>query len=452
MLLDPTLPVRAYPGKTFQCSCGREHSTRLQEVIIEPGALKKVPGLLARLGFARPLVVFDTNTRAAAGDALMAILKEAGQPFDFFCFENPELIADEAGLGAVLMALTDANDSLLAVGPGTINDLCKYTAHMTNRPYAVVGTAPSMDGFSSGVCALIRSDMKTTLQGTMPRAVVGDVDVLRLSPMDMIQAGVGDILGKYTCLLDWKLSHIINDEYYCPAIAEMMKRAVDTVAENAAGVYAREPDAVAAVMEALVLSGIAMSYSVNSRPASGCEHHISHYLEMRFMFDGRKPVLHGRKVGTATTLAAYCYHRLAEESPDFDAASNVVSFDFDAWADRIRRSYTRAADSVISLEREAHKNEPDRVRARLAAAKAHWDEIRSAIEELPSAAQIEGMLRASGAPTTPAEIGVEVPLLREAICRCKEVRNRYTLWQLLYDLGMLERYADEAAPLFGKAE
>ena len=453
MLLNPTLPVREYPGRTFGCTCGREHSTRLREMIIEAGALSKVPALLGRLGFARPLVVFDRHTRKAAGDRLMAILKEAGVPFDFFCYPDEELLADEKGLGALLMALTPENDSLLAVGSGTINDLCKYTGYMTHRPYAVVGTAPSMDGFTSGVCAMTRGDTKTTLQGTMPLAVVGDVDVLRLAPMDMIQAGVGDILGKYTCLLDWKLSHIINGEYYCPAIAQMMRRAVDTVAANAAGVAARDPAAVTAVMEALVLSGIAMSYSVNSRPASGCEHHISHFLEMRFLFDGRRPVLHGRKVGVATVLAAHCYHRLAAQQPDFDgAAANVVSFDFDKWAADIRKAYTRAADGVIALEQSAHKNDPERIRARLASMKAHWPEIREAIDELPSAGAVERMLRDSGAPAYPAEIGVEVPLLREAVCRCKEVRDRYTLWQMLYDLGLLDSYAAEAAQRYGKTE
>ncbi len=450
MLLDPSLPVSRYPGHSFECTCGRMHGTRLRELIVKPGALSEVPSLLGRLGFSRPLLVCDANTYAAAGERLCALLREAGAAYDLHRYPDGELIADEAALGALLMALTPENDSLLAVGSGTVNDLCKFVGYSTGRPYAVVGTAPSMDGFTSGVCALIRGNMKVTLNATMPLALVGDTDVLCRAPMDMIRAGVGDILGKYTCLLDWKLSRIINGEYYCPAIAEMMARAVDEVAKNAEGVGRREPEAVAAVMNALALSGIAMSYSVTSRPASGCEHHVSHFLEMRFMSDGRPPVLHGRKVGAATVMAADCYHRLAEKTPDFDAAlASVPPFDPEAWAGEIRRHYGRGADGVIELERRVKKNDPDRVKARVLAIRDNWDEIRSAVRALPSAREIEAMLRACGAPASPAEIGVEAPLLREGIRWCKEVRDRYTLWQMLYDLGLLDKTADWAAPRYG---
>ena len=35
-----------------------------------------------------------------------------------------------------------------------------------------------------------------------------DVDVLKDAPLDMLKAGYGDIIGKYSALCDWKLSNI----------------------------------------------------------------------------------------------------------------------------------------------------------------------------------------------------------------------------------------------------
>lgn len=105
--------------------------------------------------------------------------------------------------------------------------------------------------------------------------------------MEMITAGLGDILGKYTCLLDWKMAHIITGEYYCSHIADMVKEAVEIVVEESTRIKDRNPDAVKAVTEALVLSGIAMSFVGNSRPASGSEHHLSHYWEMKFQAEGK---------------------------------------------------------------------------------------------------------------------------------------------------------------------
>ena len=40
-------------------------------------------------------------------------------------------------------------DFIIAVGSGTLNDIGKVLASITDKPYMIVGTAPSMDGFAS---------------------------------------------------------------------------------------------------------------------------------------------------------------------------------------------------------------------------------------------------------------------------------------------------------------
>ncbi len=443
MLIQPKFfAITDYLGQTFDCTCGRTHSTALREAIIRPGALQDVPALVQRLGCKKPLVLCDMNTWKAAGERMTACFDQAGASYSLHLFHEEELVPDETALGRIMMALTPSCDLIIGVGTGTINDLSKYASFITKRPYCIVGTAPSMDGFASIGAALMRDNLKTTLDAHVPVAIVGDVDVLAASPMDMILAGLGDILGKYTCLLDWKLSQIVNGEYCCQTIVEMIECSIQKVIDSAGGLHRREPAAVAALMEALVLSGIAMSFSGNSRPASGCEHHLSHFLEMRFLFDGRKPVLHGRKVAVGAVAAALLYHKLAEEKVDFPAARHACeTFDEDQWKADMKDYYGKAAPGVIALEAATGKNSPESCLKQVDAIEKHWTEIVAEIKKIPTAKDLADLLKSVNAPNTPQGIGVERSLLHDGIIAAKEVRDRFTLWQILWDLNLLHAYA-----------
>lgn len=49
----------------------------------------------------------------------------------------------------------------------------------------------------------------------------------------MIAAGLGDLLGKFTCLCDWKLARIITGEHYCERIVELVESCVKNVLSDA---------------------------------------------------------------------------------------------------------------------------------------------------------------------------------------------------------------------------
>jgi glycerol-1-phosphate dehydrogenase [NAD(P)+] len=402
--------------------------TSLREAIIRPGALGDMPALAARLGFKKPFIICDINTYKAAGERLEAFFQQAGAPYALYMFKEHELVPDETALGRIMMSLPPDCDVLIGVGTGTINDLSKYFSFLTGRPYIIAATAPSMDGFASIGAALMRDNLKTTLNAHVPAAIVADVDVLKEAPMDMLLAGLGDILGKYTCLLDWKLSHIINGEYLCETIVEMIECSIQKVSKSAQGIRSRDSGAVAALMEALVLSGIAMSFSGNSRPASGSEHHLSHFLEMRFLFAQRKPVLHGRKVAVGTVTAALLYHKLTQEQIDFAAARRAMeAFDQAGWEKDMQGYYLKASPGVIALERSVGKNSPENCLKQLAAMEKNWPLITEEIKKIPTAQALSSLLESLGAPSTPRDIGVERSLLRDGVIAAKEVRDRFTL-------------------------
>ena len=348
-----------------------------------------------------------------------------------------EPVPDEKTNGDVMIHYNPSSDLIIAVGSGTLNDICRFISYKLKLPYIIVATAPSMDGFASGVTPLIVHHMKTTYEAHTPIAILGDVNLLKEAPGRMIAAGVGDILGKYNALCDWSIAQLILGEYHCNTIEAMVRKSLETVLRHIDGARNRDPYAIRGLMEALVLSGIAMSFAGNSRPASGSEHHLSHYWEMKFLSEGRKPYLHGTQVGVATIAVLKAYELLQELPVDFETAGEKASrYSESTWEADMIRCYGPAAPSVIRLEKETGKNTPEQVLERLERTRQSWDRIRAAIALLPSADSIRDILRSMSAPASPMEVGIDKDTFIDSFLAAKELRNRYALLQLLYDLGL----------------
>jgi glycerol-1-phosphate dehydrogenase [NAD(P)+] len=441
--------ISDYLNRTFTCNCGMNHKTELKDVEISAGAVKKIPQFMNKYGYRKAFIVCDCNTVEVCGHAVKSVLDQAGLENTLFVFSEEDLVPDEAALGELMVAFDKDADLIIAVGTGTINDSCKFVSYQMKRDYFIVATAPSMDGFASTGAPLITNHLKTTYEAHTPRVIIGDLDVLCKAPMNMITAGLGDILGKYTCLTDWKISRIINGEYYCDTIVEMVEVSLKKVTDNIELVKTRDPKVIQSIMEALVLTGIAMSFVGNSRPASGSEHHISHYWEMKFLFEGRKPVLHGTKVGIGAVAITYLYGVLKNMDIDFEKARLAAkNFDCEKWEKKICDTYSFAAPGVIQLEKKVKKNDPETHAVRIANIEKHWPEIVRVMDDLPSLSYIEKTLSELGAPINPAQVGVDYQSVVDSIIVAKEVRDRYTLLQLLWDLGIVEEMAVKVADYF----
>ncbi len=440
--------IEPYLNCSFECGCGRTHSSLFAHYIFEPGAIKKLPKLLSQLGYVRPYLISDTHTHEIAGCQTEEVLQKAGISFTSHVLKSPEnsdLPADENALGSIAMANDKDADIIISIGTGTINDLGRYFSYITGRPFLLVATAPSMDGLVSGVAPLVFHNMKITFSAQEPLVLVCDADIMTKAPLKMLAAGAADILGKYNCLLDWKLSHIVNDEYYCETIADIMRTAVDQTMESTKGLASHDDQAVSVLTEALVLSGIAMDFSGNSRPASGAEHHQSHYWEMQFLFDGIPAVLHGTKVGIGTVLMLELYNALAEmERPDFDAVrANIANrLSMEEWEQEMRRCYRDGADGIIELEKKAKKNDPENLSGRLLVIEERWDEIQALAKTAPKADEIYQVLAKMGAAKVPADVGIPNQYVSDSIRYGKELRDRYTILQLMWDIGKLDEEAE----------
>lgn len=434
--------INDYLGQEFTCDCGKQHTTRLEHVRICEDVKADILKFLQDHAYKTIYLIEDENTSRVYGKDLEAYLNANGIESDHVILEA-DVVPNELSVFNILVNMKRKYDYILGVGSGTLNDLSKFISYKASLDYGIAATAPSMDGFASVGAALITNDLKTTYDCHVPTAIFGDLDVLANAPLDMIKAGLGDIIGKYNCLVDWKIAHIINDEYYCQTIVDMVYKSIREVVEHADGVLTRDKAAVKAITEVLIETGMAMGFVGNSRPASGSEHHVSHYWEMKFLFAHHEPVFHGTKVGLATPGIIAMWKTLASRDIDFAACrERVKAFDFHAWEDLVKDRFEGAAAGVLALEKKAGKNCVEAALHRIDSIEHKWAEMKAVIErELPQPEAVTDILKSVEAAYRPEQVGIDEAMAKDSVILAKEVRVRYGLLQLLWDLGLLEEYS-----------
>lgn len=433
-----------YLGHSFHCACGKYHAVEINTVEISSNALDKVPTIIRRNGYKKPFVISDTNTFNVAGKRLLSLLDQEKMEYASFRFDEVEVIPDEHALGRLMMNYNPSCDLIIAVGSGTINDTSRYLSHRLGLPYYVVATAPSMDGYASTVAPMVKNNLKTTFECHMPLAIIADLKIIAQAPKDMLAAGFSDVIGKYTALADWKLSSIINGEYYCETIVNITRQSLERTIALKDGIFRGDEKAIAELMEALIIAGIAMSYAGNSRPASGSEHHLSHFYEMRLLLEGKPAILHGTKVGIATVLIAQLYQFLREAGLDQAMIEKTIRPDTSNWEKEIHEVYLEAAPEVVLLEEQSQKNGLEGWQKRIATIAQNWSAICEVLDRVPSSSEVAQLIQAVGGAIDPKQVGFSRDLVKSSILYAKEVRPRYTILQLLWDLNVLSDYAARA--------
>lgn len=434
-----------YLGKPFYCTCGKTHATVLEGVTVGAGAMHSLPKYVEKYDFKNLYIACDEITYSIAGEKVMQILAHAGIKAKAHVFTGKRFIPDEKALGELMIDADRDCDLIVAVGTGSINDMCRFFSYQMGVPYAIVATAAPMDGFASSGAALIINSMKVTIPAQTPLFIIGDTDVLCGAPPRMVAAGLGDLLGKFTCLNDWRIAKIVNHEYYCDTIVSLVTNCIENVLTNADKVASRDPQVIGDIMEGLVLTGVAMSFIGNSRPAAGCEHHMCHFWETLELQEGKLPVLHGTKVAIGTVMILKMTEFLRESRPDFAAArEKAKAYDQAAWEAKINAIYGASASSIIALEQESQKNAVEGRLARIDAIEANWDAIVKTMDDnMPTASRMIDILKRLEAPYYPAQIGFDDDRLYNALVYAKETRARYTMLSLMADLGMTEELAQK---------
>ena len=430
----------------FLCTCGKHHFGQLSDCIIGEGALKRLPEILEKYKVQNPFVLCDRETYAAAGEAVCAILIEAGISHTLHIIRRTRPAPDEAIVGEAFMFCPSNADAVIAVGGGVINDTGKIVSAQKHIPDIYVSTAPSMDGFASASSSMEREGLKVSLNSKCPDVVIGDADVLANAPRHMIISGIGDMMAKYVSLVEWRIAALLVGEYFCETVADIVSSSLETVRACAVDAVSGDREAVCRLAEALVISGLAMNYAGLSRPASGMEHYISHIIDMRALAFGTPAELHGIQAGLGTILTVRGYEWLKTKMPDREKAlAYVQSFDLQAWFDTLRLWLDEGAAAMIAGEQKERKYDPEKHAARLEDILGHWEDILALIEALPTSASLEAFYREIGHPLSCTEFGLSEDEIRFAYIAAKDIRDKYVLGRLLWDLGLLEESAEQLA-------
>ena len=408
---------------------------RPQVVTIDDSAVQHLIAFCAEQGLDRLLVVMDTNTRAALGAEVEAALTEAGNDVITVVFdgEKEEVVADANHIFHILLASDRPPRTCVAVGSGTLTDMSRFVSHRTGTSFISLPTAPSVDGFASIGAPLIIDGVKVTIVCHAPIAIFADVDTLAAAPKPLIAAGLGDMLGKYTSIADWRLGTLLWGEPYDEEIARRTLDAVQVCADNVDEIGDATPEGVATLLEALIESGYCMLDFGSSRPASGAEHHYSHFWEMKLLREGRPAILHGAKVGVATILVAEQYAKVRGVSRE-DAADLLESAELRERADEvalIEQAYGDQAADVIAGHRafvDMTQAEFDDLKQRIL---DNWDAIQEIAAQVPPPEEIAALLTRVGGPTTVAELGLSAEEQSLAEQNGHYLRDRFTVRKLM---------------------
>jgi len=412
-------------------------SSIIPYISVDSGVINDVAGWVVSNNYKSVLLVSDPNTKKVAGDFIHGALNNAGIAVVSCCFIDDEPVPDEFSVGYVISAFSDEIDLIAAVGSGTINDICTFVGAKVDCPTIVVGTAPSMDGYASLGSAMLLGGIKVTPPTRCPKAIFCDIDILADAPLLMTAAGLGDMLGKITALADWRLSHLLTDEPMPDDIVSIVKTALDKIIKGAAFLVDRDPAVIKSITEGLILTGIAMSLYGDSRPASGTEHHLAHFWEMRMIAEGIKPALHGIKVGIATVVGLVLWQEL--KTVISDILSNGCDFVLPSlngvkpnYITAITRLYGHSAESILDTKNPVLSD---------SLLKDNLREILEIAESLPSPGEIVSMIKAVDAPVSPADISLSEEILSDSIIYARDRKKTFTVLQLLGNMGLLEEFS-----------
>ena len=405
-----------YGGK---CSCGKTHEMTTKLSVIESVALLRFSDYLKELDLDGDHIcaIYDTNTyNAVPADRRPKAVQE-------IILDPTGLHADEFSTAEVFRQMKDGITMIVGVGGGTVNDIARFCGYKKGLPLISVPTAASCDAFGSDVAAMTWEGLKKSISCLSPVLVVADLDIIKAAPSDLILSGIGDMLGKFIALAEWKIAHAVTGEAFCQEIHDIMDEAVTNIMNNCKQAQDGDDEAVAQVVYGLLMSGIAMQMFGNSRPASGAEHHISHFIEIQTeAFSETSDASHGEKVGVGTILASAEYHKLAKIE---DIAPYVIPYT--AWDREWIRSYV--GERLYEPTLKEHETDA-LAKVTPEALIQNWPKIREIVNQIPTAEQLYDTMAQLGAKRSLTDIGISEDKLAELLDNSPLARNRLTLMRM----------------------
>jgi glycerol-1-phosphate dehydrogenase [NAD(P)+] len=426
--------------------------------IEQSNCLERVPELISKMigesksssGSAPVLMIVDENTKKAAGQKIAGFLTGEGIAWSELCLKpGPyKMVTPDYERVVEIRDLILAKKAFpLAVGSGCINDLVKRAAFEAKTPYMCVGTASSMDGYSSFGAALVYEGFKTTMPCTPPAAIVADTDILKNAPYDMTASGYGDLYAKLAAGVDWFLADKLGIDAINRIPWDLVQKDLPQWVGSPEKLKANDPSAFSDLFKGLTMSGIAMQVHQDSRPASGSEHLISHLWEMEHLSrpDGI-PWSHGFKVAVGTVISASLMEVFFKQRPALTVEAclkrresrekrqaDINKFFPDP---KIRKSVEEACEAK-RLDDKALAVRLEKLIPALTEAKAFF------AKRVGGKDRVIADFKKAGCPVSAADFGLDTKALKDTVLKAQMIRKRYTMLDAAYETGLLPELLDE---------
>ena len=414
-------------------------------------SLAKTGEMFARLfGGRKALVVADENTFGVCGQAILDSLAAAGvdlaaEPYVFP--GTPTLYAGYDETSVLREHVRPYEDSVIvSLGAGTLNDLAKLASGELGRPYMNVCMAASVDGFASFGASIAKDGFKITRECPAPAGLIADVDVMAGAPQRLTATGYGDLIEKIPAGADWILSDELGIEKIDPYTWDLVQGPLRASLADPAALAAGDRDAIAKLGEGQIMSGLAMQALQSSRPASGAGHQFSHVWEMEgHGLDWEPPLSHGFKVGIGTIASLAMWEEfLAMTEEDFDIERALAAVKS---AEQIEEEVRAALEPRIAEEAVKHslgkRMAGDALVERITLLKERWPIIKERTEaQIIPAQEAMDLLKTVGAPYHPELIKIDWQRFRDTHIKAQMIRPRYTVLDILTDLGLLPDVVD----------
>ncbi len=413
-------------------------SVPIRSIIIDRDLANSAGELIAPLEFgSHVMVISDPDTRKAMGESVGKNLEKHFRVSEFVLpnMPNPDMVTVDRIRAHI--AADSSISGVISVGSGTICDLGKYISHLLKLPFAVFGTAPSMNAYTSVSAAITENGHKKSLTSTAPRGVFLDIDVLAKAPRRLISSGFGDSICRTTAQTDWLAAHLIFGTPYREAPFVLLQEEEDTLVQRAGALIEGDVDAINVLARTLVFSGLGMTICGGSYPASQGEHLVSHFIDM--LGDPEWPLsYHGEHISvttiTCSSLQEILYRN--DAAPVIKRSEETEQDLIAEFGEELGRSCWGAfKEKVLSEDAATEANE------RLA---ADWLDIRDQLNQVMRPLnEIRDSLEAVKAPTKPKEIGVPAAFYNKAIRKSRLIRDRFTCLDFASSAGVLEQVTRE---------
>lgn len=415
-----------------------QYATSTKELVSEPGALEQLPRLIQRQFDVNDtfVPVADENTWKAAGERTLGVLTRAG-----FNISKPFLFPGEPILEAQYSYAEQLGDHFrsipqgipVAIGGGTINDLVKMGSHLAHRRYICIATACSVDGYAADGAALLTEGAKITQACPAPTIIIGDSTIMNKAPSILLASGYADLMAKMPAGADWIVADHLGEDPINPVSWDLVQTHLRE--------WLADPKDSDAIFTGLNLCGIAMQYQKASRPVSGAEHLLSHVWEMEHHLHQGKSVLHGIKVGVGVLVTTSIYHRLMQQGVlggETLPESSQVLIQKKQLLEQCFGDVSGIGIMEKTLE-EKYQDAGAQKRRREILSK-EWPSLSKKIaEQLYPVDKIVDLFRSAGAASTASQIGMTRSQVVRTLVRSQLIRNRYTILDVLDDLGLMEK-------------